>query len=147
MLKPLFALSKGNLCMSAFCDVAKDHHMPAGQVVCGRGEVYENGCSVARDQLRAASLILILKKQVPSLRKRLAIRKEMTDVATNQPTDGHSQDNRRSGIRVQAIALIIDDQDSVEHILEDGGKFTVCVTESLVCLPMLPSKAPKRIDV
>jgi len=119
MLKPFFALPKGNLGVSALCDVAKDHHMPAGQIVCSSGEVHEKRRSIIRDELRTASSILVLKKRVPSLPKR-TIRKEMTDIPADQLIDRNSQDSRRRGIRVQTIALVINDHDSVEYILEDG---------------------------
>jgi hypothetical protein len=87
MLKPFFALPKGNLGVSAFCDVARDHHMPAGQIVCSSGEVHERSRSIIRDELCTASSILVLKKQVPSLPKRITNRKEMTDSPTDQLID------------------------------------------------------------
>ena len=94
--------------------------MPAGQIVCSSGEVYEKRRSIIRDELCTSSSILVLKKRVPSLPKRVTIRKEMTDIPTDQLIDRNSQDSRRRGIRVQTIALVINDHDSVEYILEDG---------------------------
>jgi len=82
-------------------------------------KVHEKRRSVIRDELCTASSILVLKKRVPSLPKRVTIRKEMTDIPTDQLIDrtrriAAARDSRPT------IALVINDHDSVEYILEDG---------------------------
>jgi hypothetical protein len=143
MLKSFFALSERHFGVCTFCYIAKNYDVPTRQIICGSGEVYKKGRSVIRNELCTASLIFVLKKRVPSLSESIMIRKEITDVATDQLVDGNSQDIGRSGIRVQAIAFVIDDQDSIEYVLENRGKLTIGVTEILVRLPVLLSKMPE----
>jgi hypothetical protein len=117
--------------------------MPAWQVIRGGSKVDEQFCSISCDQFCATSLAFVLEECGPPPGKCVTIRKETTNALADQFVSGKSQDARCRWICIQAIALVIHDQDSVEYILEDGREFTICVTKSLVSVTMLSSDIPE----
>jgi hypothetical protein len=81
------------------------------------------------------------------LGKTTSVCKKATYILADQFVGGQSQNDLRRGIRIQAVTFVIDDQDSVKHILEDGREFTIRGAKGLVCFPMFSSKMPERIEV
>jgi hypothetical protein len=54
--------------------------MSARQVVSSGSEVYKQSCSVACDQARATSLILVLKESIPSMGKGISVSEKATNI-------------------------------------------------------------------
>jgi hypothetical protein len=50
-------------------------------------------------------------------------------------------------ICVQALARLVENQNSVKHVLENRREFAVRITEGLIRLSMLVAEKPKRIEV
>ena len=78
-------------------------------------------------------MVLVLKEGVPSFDKRRRI-------------GGNVEIDRGSGggrIGIQTSSRIIDDQYSVEHILEDRREFTICGPKGLVCFSMFSPEMPE----
>ena len=88
-------------------------------------------------------MVLVLKEGVPSFDKRRRIEKKATNVLADHLIRRKSQDRRGGRIGIQTSSRIIDDQYSVEHILEDRREFTICGPKSLVCFSMFSPEMPE----
>jgi hypothetical protein len=91
--------------------------------------------------------VFVLEEGMPSLRKGIHIEEETTDTLADQLIAGTSQDCRRCWICIQAIAVIVRDQDSIKNVPKNRRKFTIGIPKRLIYLSMLIAKVPQRIDV
>jgi hypothetical protein len=135
--KAFVAFPQSSLVLELLRNVAQNSDMATGQIVRLHGVFNEYGLARSPDQLHFAVARFPASKTPPCVFVR--VRKEGTDRVPEKLWASGSKKGNRRGVRFEANAPVVDDQNGVQRTIEDGLEFTLRRVECAGGLALLTS--------
>jgi hypothetical protein len=112
----------------------------AGKIVANSRKVDEHTGSVAYGDLGSCLLAASPQERTPTLAS-----EEIAHILSDQLASRDSENGCSGGISIQAVGIIVGNENPIEDILKDGREFAMRIVKGLVCILMLSADTPQRI--